>query len=352
VDFYTYTKANQTLHVQLKKGVDRLKADEVRITLTKNEYLPSTEKPTYETLVDSKVIQPYIYGNPALTDGHVGYAMGIYFQLADGSFIIADGGLYVASERDALIKMIKDNTPAGKTPTVALWLWSHAHGDHVDMCLKAIADFKAAGIDIKGYGHNFPDWKVVGKDVGDASVYSDNMISNMKLMYPNAVEWVAHAGQTMYIANAEITCWWTHEDVYPLGFYTLNDTGSVFSVTIDGVRTMILGDCQNPNEKMISQYKEAMESPLVQNSHHSGNGPKKMYEYIDPIWCFWACSDELKVERQEKLDHCIWLTTTKWTRTDADGNEVTGTRMHYTNSKQDILLIKDIKAQLSEWLGE
>ena len=335
VDFVVYVNGRKTIYLQYNTS-DLIKGPTVRITSTQDETLPSTTAEPYETLVDAKIIQPKIAGAEPYNNG-----MCTLFQLSDGSFIIVDGSIYVAEESAWMIDFIKSNTPAGMTPTVSLWLWTHAHGDHVGMPKRAMVEFKNAGIDLKAFGHNFPDWAAInessatGKDI-------DSLISLAKQCYPDAVEWVMHAGQRMYIADAVIECIWSHEDVLPLRIAGLNDTDTVFSITIDGIRTMMLGDCENANSKMISWYQDELRSHVVQNAHHSINGPKLMYEYIDPIYSLWACTDEAMSENVS--DHAEYLKATQWTRIDENGTTVTGRRIHYTNSRVEVILIKDIKA--------
>jgi hypothetical protein len=73
-----------------------------------------------------------------------------------------------------------------------------------------------------------------------------------------------------------------------------------------------------------------------------------MYEYIDPMHSFWACSEKEKTERS-KLEHAKWLLTTQWERVDENGNVVTGYRRHYHNGQTTRLYIKDLKAQTEGW---
>lgn len=340
--YYTYTKEDDTLHVQfIGPEADLLLGASARITLTQGEWLPPTQASAYTPTADARIINPIIDGV-----GIYGNGMNLVFQLSDGSFVLADGALYFSGDLQRLIQLIKNGTPAGKTPTISLWLWTHAHGDHVDLPRRAMKDFKNAGIDILAFGHNFPLWEEISctEDIKSAEFYSDELIAETKKYYPDANEWVMHAGQRMYIADAVIECLWSHEDVHPMSLTALNDTCTVFSVTIDGIKTMVLGDCQNPNSKMIARYGEAMRSCVVQNSHHTLNGPKRMYEYIDPIISFWARDRKHGIDGEcAQTEHGQYLLTTQWTRTDPDGNVVTGERFHYSLEEYVEYYIKDLK---------
>ena len=337
VDFYTYTKDSATLYVQYNTS-DTQKGPSARMTLTFGETLPSTEKPTYTKEVDSTV------NCLARVEGAGGWGMGMIFQLADGSFVITDGALNTSADQARLLKYMQDNKPASHAkPVVSCWLWTHAHGDHIDLCHKALENWKTK-VDIKMFAYNFvnfPDF--VGTDVDPGEYYGQGMIDYAKLHYPNAPHWIMHAGQRLYIADAVIECIWSHEDVWPTKLVGVNDSDTVFSITIDGVKTMMLGDCERPNNIMISWYGDAMKSTVVQNSHHTLNGPTLMYEYIDPMHSFWACSEKEKTDRS-KREHAKWLLSTQWERVDENGNVVKGDRSHYHNGQTTTLYIKDLKA--------
>lgn len=340
VDYFTYVKKENTLHVQFigeRTGYED-EGESVKITWSENEWLPPVgEASAYTKLVDSSI------NNIARVEGAGGWGMGMIFQIADGSFIIVDGALHTSQDQTALLNFMKKYKPAEhERPVVACWLWTHAHGDHVDMCLSALRDFSTQ-VDIHMFAYNYPDFTKVPPSANAGDNYSTTLINRAKQYYPEAIHWIMHAGQKYAIADAVIQCWWTHEDVYPMVFEGVNDTDTVFSITIDGIRTMMLGDCENPNGKMIKYFCKEMKSHVVQNSHHSINGPTEMYEYIDPIHSFWACSAS-EVEARSKRQHAQYLLNTQWTRFDENGAQVCGDRQHYNNSFTTRLLIKEIKA--------
>ena len=53
-----------------------------------------------------------------------------------------------------------------------------------------------------------------------------------------------HSGQRFYLANAEIEILFTLEDLYPETVRTIGMNGSstIFTVTVEGQKTMFLGD--------------------------------------------------------------------------------------------------------------
>ena len=53
---------------------------------------------------------------------------GLIIKLADGSFIVYDGGY--PTEMPPLLAYLEANTPAGQKPVIATWFLTHSHGDH------------------------------------------------------------------------------------------------------------------------------------------------------------------------------------------------------------------------------
>ena len=336
VDFYTYTKDGATLYVQYNTS-DKQKGPSARMTLTYDEWLPPTEEVTeYQTLADASI--NYL----AIVPGAGGLGLGMVFQLPDGSFIIVDGGVYTEADRENMLAFLKANKPAQHAkPVISCWLWTHPHGDHVWLADSALQNWRSQ-VEIEMFAYNFVDpEEYIDTDVYES--FGPRIIETAKKYYPDAIHWVMHAGQRLYLADTVVECLWSHEDVWPTKLVGVNDADTVFSITIDGVKTMMLGDCERPNNIMISWYGDAMKSTVVQNSHHTLNGPTLMYEYIDPMHSFWACSEKEKTDRS-KREHAKWLLSTQWERVDENGNVVKGDRSHYHNGQTTTLYIKDLKA--------
>lgn len=338
VEFFTYVKNNEALYVRFATLEDDC---EVKVTLAENEYIPPTEPAPYTKLADSNIVSLKRVDEK----GHGGnsglWGLNLIFQLADGSFVIVDGSLYTPSHEKMLYDYLMENKPAEhERPIISCWLWTHGHGDHVDICKNMISKYYKQ-IDVKAFAYNYPDWSKLPSGCNPGDYFGDGLVEDTKRYYPDAEHWIMRSGQRMYIADAVIECIWSHEDTYPMNITNVNDTDTVFSITIDGVKCMMLGDCQMPNSKMISYYEHSLKSIVVQNAHHTLNGPKRMYEYIDPIISYWANIDA-NVQGYS-YDHAVYLRTTKWTRTDENGTTVTGDRTHYSHSYDSVVYIKDLK---------
>lgn len=101
--------------------------------------------------------------------------MGDVVTLADGSFLLIDGGSYVemiaarhcenrewmsdepkiAGDCDGLYALLKFRTPEGKKPVTAAWLFTHAHGDHVDFAGHFLGRSKN-NVEVRIGAYNFP----------------------------------------------------------------------------------------------------------------------------------------------------------------------------------------------------
>ena len=338
VEFFTYVKGADALYVRFATLANDC---EVKVTLASGEFIPATEPEPYEKLVDSNIVTLERLDEV----GHGGssglWGLNLIYQLADGSFIIVDGSLYTPGHEKMLYDYLMANKPAQhEKPIISCWLWTHGHGDHVDICKNMIARYNDK-IEVKAFAYNYPDWSVLPSGVNPGHYFGDGLVEDTKRYYPEAKHWIMRSGQRMYIADAVIECVWSHEDTYPMQITGVNDADTVFSITIDGIKCMMLGDCQTPNSKMISYYEHALKSVVVQNAHHTLNGPRKMYEYIDPIISYWA-NVQSSVDNYT-YDHAVYLRNTKWTRTNEKGETVTGDRTHYSHSYTAVVYIKDLK---------
>ena len=115
--FYTYTKGARRVYVYRT-----LDSNEVRIVAGFDSPLPSLQKPAYVKICDESLA--------LIKVGEKGGGLGVIIRLEDGSFVIFDGGLYMAvigrEVYDTLLKMAIDPTRI----VIRAWFLTHAHGDH------------------------------------------------------------------------------------------------------------------------------------------------------------------------------------------------------------------------------
>ena len=216
-------------------------------------------------------------------------------RLADGSFIIIDGGHGNDGDAANLYKVLEKQAPDKENIVIAAWIFTHAHNDHV----LTFPDFaKSYGTDVKieQIILNFPSEETAKAGGGDCrsnvySVLSSTALKNTKLVK-------AHVGQKFYIRNATVEMLCNFEMLQP---YTLkkddnsyNNTSLVFSVELEDVKFMILGDCYNKQSEIIPKCygTAALKSDVVQVAHHGiGGTDASVYSLIDADWAIWPAGN-------------------------------------------------------------
>ena len=91
-------------------------------------YLPPTTAPSYQKTTSSSLTQ---IGRVdlAISDNGMSYII----QLEDGSFILIDGGNSNITDAVNLFQFMVENTPGDSKPVIAAWIFSHPHGDHINL---------------------------------------------------------------------------------------------------------------------------------------------------------------------------------------------------------------------------
>ncbi len=296
---YNDAKAGKTVHLGY---YPTLQGGTLRIISEPTGYLPATAAPAYTRVTDTTFTQIKRIGADINTAPGMSYIM----QLADGSFIIIDGGPADSTDEADLLAYLKSLTPAGQKPTIAAWIITHAHSDHMALANNFIVKYNSQ-VDIKMAVYNFPTYTAVknAKDVMNTQSrfqpMIDQFVDNIRKYWPQAEHFVFHTGQKLYLADAEIEFFFTHEDLYPGEFTYVNHTSTAFRITAGGKSVMLLGDCENTLcTQMGATFGSYLKSDMLQLSHHGSNGASlNLYQAIDPDICFWACSQR-SFESDEK----------------------------------------------------
>ncbi len=288
--FATYVGQDKTL--QLNFDPDLCEGT-LRIVSEPVGYLPATEAPAYTRVCNTTFTQ---IGRAAVeTQGAPG--MSYITQLADGSFVIVDGGPFHARDEADLFDFLTARTPAGQKPVIAAWFITHVHHDHMALAIHFLEDYHDQ-IELKLAAYNFPRYETLVDchDVQNnpARYYplADGFIGNVRKYWPDAPHFVIHAGQKLYLADAEIEILYTHEDQYPTHMPWINHTSVAFRITVGEKTVMILGDCEKSLcRQMAKAYGDYLKSDILQLTHHGFNGAcLEINRAIDPDICLWACS--------------------------------------------------------------
>ena len=202
-------------------------------------YLPDTEAVEYEELVVPSVSQ--IGRNGADKDAP---GLLLVIQLADGSYVIIDGGPDFGGDGNTLWEYLTENNPTEGKPRIT-WMFTHAHGDHVDLAMNFLAKHDEE-IELEMVCYNFPEFaglsmKEKNVDLAEGKV---SMLENMmKKKFPDTDIYIFHTGEKLMLPGCEIEFLKTHEDFWPNEIKDMNESSSAWRVLIEGKTLLVLGDC-------------------------------------------------------------------------------------------------------------
>jgi beta-lactamase superfamily II metal-dependent hydrolase len=189
-------------------------------------------------------------------------------KLDNGEFLIIDSGGNNAGNYlyESLMKM-----SGGEGVTVAAWIITHFHQDHVGGLVSLMSnDEYAKKIRIKKLIHNFPQKQLLDTAYGAGDRRNISMWDET-LRKTGAEVCRARTGQRFTFGNAEVEMLFTYEDLMPFNVFAerTNPTSHIFSVSIAGQKIMILGDaCREATELCAERYGDTLRSEFVQLSHH------------------------------------------------------------------------------------
>ena len=226
----------------------------------------------------------------------VGNQLGLcmIFRMADGRFVIVDGGNY----NNATIPLIQNNLKKlavdPENIVVAAWIITHAHGDHAGAFCKYSQTSYKNTITVQNFVHHLCTAEQYENcdDPGRADQTRELMRT-----YKNANIIKAHTGQVMKIGGTEIEMLFTSADMEPYVLDYHNTSSLVFRVTAENNSVMVLGDASpDTSSHLVKVYKQYLKSDMVQIAHHGfQGGTVSLYKAIDARVALWptgvACID-------------------------------------------------------------
>ncbi len=215
--------------------------------------------------------------------------MGYVLKLADGSFVIWDGGF--TEDAAQLAAYLKKNTAAGEKPYVRLWILTHMHGDHIQCFLEFAARY-AGVIRLDNLMAAVPDtycdpegacpaWDKVKRAV--------NSFAGAGIVKP-------HEGDRIRLPGADIEMLGTYSLILARGGRSdaRNDTSVVTRILCGDDGILLPGDAQIPmGEALVAEYGEALRSKYVQVAHHGSikwPTTRAFYETVKPEYAFFPGS--------------------------------------------------------------
>ncbi|MBP3479419.1 MAG: NPCBM/NEW2 domain-containing protein, partial [Oscillospiraceae bacterium] len=331
--FVTYTKGLMMVHLNYFADLDN---GRFQIIYGRGDWLLPNEEEDYEAVVTPSV------SIIERTDG----VLCMVVQLADGSFIVIDGGYpdsmtedYTApkypdnsgdtftykrnhlQDMETLLEFLEENNPNKDQLPQVTWMITHSDSDHtglpyIIMWGKDEIPGQTAKtnerFDLNAVVYNFPNYYNVGlldaypPDSGTFYAYH-RFVAMAKEYFPDAEHYIYHTGQTWDLPGVEIEFLYTPEDARPYGMPTYNHTSGIWRFNFDGGKSlMITGDAQQMlkeelnlpedyelyDNQIVDAFGGYLKSDMLQIIHHGSNGGSlKFYQAVDPYVCFWPQLD-------------------------------------------------------------
>lgn len=269
---------------------------------------PAAEKRVSPSLTQCKLVQS---------------GMCLAAQTADGSFLLFDGGNREPEDMKQLYAFLKEKTPAGEKPRVALWLFTHPDSDHIGLATDFMEAYREE-VEIEAVTYQFPDTDALQytyQDTAATKADTEAFENSLHRNYPDAVFYGLHPGQLFRFPGVEMEILWTGDLLYPYVFATANDCSAVCRLHFENGKTaLIMGDAmQETCRRLADTYGAYLKSDIFQVTHHGLiGGEMRLYQLVDPAVCLWCTSQARfagKLEGQKyqwcigegECDYNVWI---------------------------------------------
>lgn len=311
--FATYTTPLFQAHLAFYPALG-----EMRVTHGSRSFLPPTEPCT------ARPIQTPTLTQIKLSD----IGQSDIIQLADGSFLLIDGGVDNEVDRAYLLDFLYEKKPAHhEKPRIAAWLISHAHNDHIHLCQEFLLSYSDR-VEVELFGYDFPDFSddmvtftKVGQQ-GRTIRWQNRMRDITRELFPLSKQWEMHSGETLHLPGCDVDVMFGWEDYWPQEMLGVNATACSLRLRFEGGKTAFFATdawfalC----DQMALMYGDELKSDVLQASHHGSVGTIPFHERIDPEVVLWAypldivqtektdaTTVERLYERFGKHPYCTWL---------------------------------------------
>ncbi len=288
--FAIYTKGNVTVNVTYNPyNSTMLVAEQV------TNALPTRAE---ENVYTDKGYEPAFIQIDHNTKTNGGTGMSYVVRLADGSFIVIDGGMPAAHENATLIYDTMKKYSNEEKPVIAAWLLTHAHEDHIAALTSFIEKYYNDAT-IEQVVLSFPTLEQC-RATGGALDYKMTYESvpplylSLQALMPDTKISTCHSGYKYNIRNAVVDVMFTLEDLFPKVYGVDNMGGhnglcTIFKISFEDADQSLLvtGDINGAEcTEMLKKYAgDELKATFVQAVHHgiSFGGPiDEMYSKIQP----------------------------------------------------------------------
>jgi hypothetical protein len=209
---------------------------------------------------------------------------GLIVKLADGSFLVYDGGY--PTEMPGLLAYLEANTPEGQKPVIATWFLTHSHGDHYwgfESLLKS-EDLKR--VELQNVMLAIPTKEQFGGRNSEP-FFTTKLPPMLEELGINLV--IPFAGQVIRYPGMDMEVMLTVEDLMPVIPWDDNTASSVTFLRFkqQGRSVLVPGDSSSHALDMLTDmYGGYLKCDVLQNPHHGCSGATK---------AIFDCSDREEV---------------------------------------------------------
>ena len=220
--------------------------------------------------------------------------MGYIVRLADGSFLIIDGGMGDPAhvDSDKLMGILNAQKPeTAQKPVIAAWIFTHLHGDHIGVFNCFSLDHHN-DVEIERFYFNFPSEEETA--ASDSPYMLDDTIyrytqfkKNLRDFYADVPVVRPHSGGRFRVRNAAFEVLYAYDDLYPFTILNggMNECSLLLKMTVDGQTVLWTGDFAfHATDLALSEYGDALKADILQMAHHGMNGTVAFYAAVDPTF--------------------------------------------------------------------
>ena len=248
----------------------------------------------------------------------------LIYMLANGKFLIIDGGIILA---DRIYKELVELQPNATKYTIAGWFISHPHNDHQDG-IEYFIEQHGHEVEIENIYFNYAKESyydnLTSKDHQKETDKEGDRVAQLREILETKVTRSTkivkpHTGQIYNFGSASVEIISTVEDIMPTALPHVNESSMVIRVTVEGQSTMVLADASSKMKGIILEmYGKYVKSDIVTLAHHG----------------VWDTTPLLYTLIQAKV--LLWPNNTE------------GARMYYTNKSTTSESRQSIQAALDE----
>ena len=282
--YLTLTSKEGMLHLYYREDTHTVRV--ISDTLAQS-ILPMDESRGYERLGDTTLcVMSLDYTHREILDGN---GMSYVITLADGRFIIIDGGYRQDAPR--LYQFLRDhNRRADGKIVIAAWILSHAHGDHY-LALCEFAQRYGDRVTLETFICN-PTRPSMFRRGRQYNPFMLDTLPSVLAQFGEVKRYRPHSGQVFRFCDAEFEVLYTHEDLFPTYIPYMNDASTVFRMRIGGQTVLFMGDCETPSSDLIcDMYGGELKCDVMQLNHHCYSGCTiELFDLAAPDFTLWCTS--------------------------------------------------------------